>query len=169
MRIVAATHRDLEAMVRDGSFRQDLFFRLAGITVRIPPLRERLDDIPVLRRHFELEASSRDNLLPVRWSRDADEAMLRHPWPGNVRELRHTVMAAMVWRGGGVVRAEDLPFGTSGPAPPRGTWDEAMTELRRELLADALRRNDGNRSAAARDLGLSRQTLLYHLRNLGIK
>jgi len=169
VRIVAATHRDLEAMVREGSFRQDLFFRLAGVAVRIPPLRERVEDIPVLRAHFELETASRDNLLPVRWSRDAEEAMRLHPWPGNVRELRHTVMAAMVWRGGGVVRAEDLPFDGGAPPPPRRSWDEAMAGFRRSLLEDALRRNGGNRSAAARDLGLSRQTLLYHLRNLGIK
>ena len=101
------------------------------------------------------------------WSGEAEAMMRRHQWPGNVRELRQAVEVALVRAGGGVVQPEHLPI-TEAEAVPSGTWVEAQRDFRRKFLRAALERNHGNRSATARELGISRQSLLYHLRNLGL-
>jgi transcriptional regulator with AAA-type ATPase domain len=166
-RIVSATHRDLESMVTEGRFRQDLYFRLCQLTITIPPLRERRDDILELRDLFAREAVD-GGARPVRWSREAEAELLGQPWPGNVRELRSAVVAATVRASGGVVTPADLGLEVRRPART-GTWDEALARCRRELIEGALERQRGNRSAAARELGISRQTLLYHMKQLGVR
>ncbi len=168
VRIVSATHRDLKLRMRDGAFRRDLFFRIAAPDVLIPPLRERSEDIPLLRTLFEGEACARHGLQRPSWSAEAEGALCRYPWPGNVRELRQVVEVAMVRARGGVVRPEHLPC-AGEEAAPAATWEQAQQDFRRRFLAAALRRHRGNRSAAARELGISRQVLLYHIRNLGLK
>jgi transcriptional regulator with AAA-type ATPase domain len=167
VRIVAATHRDLERRMREGTFRPDLYYRIAGLPVTIPPLRERREDIAELIKLFEAEALARHGLASCRWSPEARKALRRYDWPGNVRELRQTVEVALVRAAGGVVLPEHLPIDVSDDLPV-GTWDEAQMEFRRRCLTSALRRNRGNRSATARELGISRQALLYHLRKLGL-
>jgi DNA-binding NtrC family response regulator len=167
VRIIAATHRNLERRMREGTFRPDLYYRIAGLPVTIPPLRERREDVVELIRLFEGEALARHGLEPCRWSPEAQKALRRYDWPGNVRELRHTVEVALVRAAGGVVLPEHLPIDVSDDLPV-GTWSEAQTEFRRRFLTSALRRNHGNRTATARELGISRQALLYHLRNLGL-
>ena len=167
VRIVAATHRDLERRMRQGTFRPDLYYRIAGLLVTIPPLRERREDVGELINLFEAEALARYGLEPCRWSPEARKTLRRYDWPGNVRELRQTVEVAMVRAAGGVVLPEHLPIEVSDDLPV-GTWDEAQTEFRRRFLTSALRRNNGNRSATAREFGISRQALLYHLRKLGL-
>ena len=168
VRVISATHRDLQARMREGLFRQDLYFRIASMPIEIPPLRERREDVLPLKDLFEREASAQYGLQPTRWSREAEEALLSYNWPGNVRELRFNVEVALIRAAGATVLAEHLIL--KGPVKdlPRGTWDEAMKEFRRRFLADALRRNAGNRSATARELGISRQALLYHIRALGL-
>ncbi len=171
VRIVTATHRDLEKRLRDGRFRPDLYYRISSASVRIPPLRERREDIPVLRALFEAQAMNRDGLPPVRWSRAANDMLFQYGWPGNVRELRHTVDVAMVQALGGTVMPEHLPFdvtASGGAQPGGGSYEEAMRAFRRRFLENALTRHGGNRSATARELGISRQTLLYHIRTLGL-
>ncbi len=171
VRIVTATHHDLEALRQSGRFRADLYYRIAGSTIMIPPLRERREDIPLLRQIFVERAVQRDGLRPARWAVRADDLLRSYDWPGNVRELRHVVEVALVRAQGGVVTPAELPIGeVAGTAPPSlsGTWEEAVAEFRRRLLRDTLRRTDGNRSQAARELGISRQTLLYHLRVLNV-
>jgi DNA-binding NtrC family response regulator len=167
VRIVAATHRDLERRMREGMFRPDLYYRVAGLPVTIPPLRERREDVGILTRLFEAEALARYGLESRRWSSEARETLRRYDWPGNVRELRQTVEVALVRARGGVVLAEHLPIVVDDDLAA-GTWREAQREFRRRFLTQALRRNHGNRSATARELGISRQALLYHLRNLGL-
>jgi len=167
VRIVAATHRDLERRMREGTFRPDLYYRIAGLPVTIPPLRERREDVGELINLFEAEALARHGLGPCRWSAEARNALRRYDWPGNARELRQTVEVALVRAAGGVVLPEHLPIGVSDDLPV-GTWDEAQTEFRRRFLTTALRRNHGNRSATARELGISRQALLYHIRKLSL-
>jgi DNA-binding NtrC family response regulator len=167
VRIVAATHRDLERRMREGMFRPDLYYRVAGLPVTIPPLRERREDVGVLTRLFEAEALARYGLESRRWSSEARETLRRYDWPGNVRELRQTVEVALVRARGGVVLPEHLPIVVDDDLAT-GTWSEAQREFRRRFLTQALRRNHGNRSATARELGISRQALLYHLRKLGI-
>jgi len=166
-RVVSATHRDLLAGIDDGSFRADLYYRLAPAVVRVPPLRERIEDLPLLRDLFEKEASLRIGLPPCRWSEAAESALLRYHWPGNIRQLRHAVELGMVEARGGVVTRAMLPFGEGESAAPQ-RWGQATADFRRRLLGRALQRHGGNRSAAARELGISRQTLLYHLRSLGL-
>ena len=170
VRIVTATHQNLEKRMREGGFRSDLFYRISSATITIPPLRERREDIPQLRELFERMAVTREGISAARWSSQAKDLLLRHDWPGNVRELRHVVEVAMVRAGGGTVRPEHLP-GFSGEAAdvPKATYEEALTSFRRRFLGAALKRHDGNRSATARALGISRQTLLYHIRALGLK
>ena len=167
VRIVAATHRDLERRMREGVFRPDLYYRVAGLPVTIPPLRERREDVGLLTRLFEAEAQARYGLESRRWSSEAREILRRYDWPGNVRELRQTVEVALVRARGGVVLPEHLPIVVDDELAA-GTWSEAQREFRRRFLTQALRRNHGNRSATARELGISRQALLYHLRNLGL-
>jgi len=169
VRIVSATHQDLDARVQDGRFRSDLYFRIAASPIHIPPLRERREDIPLLRALFEQEIAASDGLARPRWSREAESALQRHHWPGNVRELRTVVEGAMVRAAGGLVTSDLLQHLSGHATVPRGTWEEATRELHRSLLKGTLERTEGNRSAAARELGISRQTLLYHMRRLGVR
>ena len=168
VRILSATNSDLDRRVREGGFRQDLYYRIAAPPLTIPPLRERREDIGLLTDLFEREAVTRHGLANCTWSGEAEAVMRRYRWPGNVRELRHAVEVALVRAGGGVVQKEHLPI-TETEVGPSGTWDEAQREFRRSFLRAALERNNGNRSATARELGISRQALLYHIRNLGLK
>jgi sigma-54-dependent transcriptional regulator len=167
VRIVSATHRNLDQRVREGGFRQDLYYRIAAPPLAIPPLRERREDIGLLKDRFESEAVTRHGLAACTWSGEAETMLRRYHWPGNARELRQAVEVALVRAAGGVVRAEHLPI-SAPERGPVGRWDEAQVEFRRRFLVAALERNNGNRSATARELGISRQTLLYHIRNLGI-
>jgi transcriptional regulator with AAA-type ATPase domain len=167
VRILSATNSDLGRRVTEGGFRQDLYYRIAAPPLKIPPLRARREDIGLLRDIFEREAVARHGLVACSWSGEAEAIMRRHLWPGNVRELRQTVEVALVRAAGGVVQPEHLPITQTEPVPS-GTWVEAQLEFRRKFLRAALERNHGNRSATARELGISRQSLLYHLRNLGL-
>ncbi len=170
VRVVTATHRDLERMVAEGTFRADLYYRLATAVVRVPPLRERREDIPLLVAIFQAEAVRAGAPAPSGWSPAAERALLGHAWPGNVRELRHVVEAALARARGGPVLPGHLgiPGGEGGRAPAVRRWDEAVAALRRDLIREALEAAGGNRSRAARLLGISRQTLLYHMRVLGL-
>jgi DNA-binding NtrC family response regulator/tetratricopeptide (TPR) repeat protein len=163
-RVVAATHRDLEAMVADGDFRQDLLFRLRVGSVELPPLRDRGGDIELLAEHF----LNRMHLpRPLRFSRAAMTKLLGYSWPGNVRELQNIVQAAAALTAGEVIDLEhlDLPYVS---APSVMGFHEKVEDYRRRLLVEALAATGGNRSAAARRLGMSRQNLSYLVRKLGI-
>jgi transcriptional regulator with AAA-type ATPase domain len=168
VRIISATHQDLDRRVREGGFRQDLFYRVAAPPLVIPPLRERRQDILMLRDLFERDAINRHGLTPSAWSGEAEAMLKQHSWPGNVRELRQAVEVAMVRAAGSMVRPQHLPI-TEPASLPTGTWEEAQRDFRHRFLCAALQKNGGNRSATARELGISRQALLYHLRNLGIR
>ena len=167
VRILSATNSDLDRRVREGGFRQDLYYRLAGSSVMIPPLRTRREDIGLLKDLFAREAATRHGVAPCSWSGEAEAMMRRYQWPGNVRELRQSVEVALVRAAGAVVQPEHLPI-VETEMGPTGTWDEAQKDFRRKFLRAALERNNGNRSATARELGISRQALLYHIRNLGL-
>ncbi len=169
VRIVSATHQDLERMMEEGRFRRDLYYRLATVTIRIPPLRERLEDLPELVDALAARLVAAGEAMPARWSPAALERLRGHRWEGNVRELAHVVAVAMTRARGGLVRPEHLLLPGTGDRPQPRRWSEAMDELRRRLVSGALERAGGNRSAAARELGISRQTLLYHMERLGIR
>jgi DNA-binding NtrC family response regulator len=181
VRVVAATHRDLNELVVEGTFREDLLFRLRVVEIETPPLRARGQDILLLARHFLDEVSPR----PLRLTPDAELALLAHPWPGNVRELRNAVERAAIFCRGGIVQAADLPADLAGTdetvaAAPmdligwragddfRGAKQRLIETFERTVISAALARHDGNISAAARELGMHRQNLQQKIRKLGI-
>jgi len=168
VRVLAATHRNLEQMVEKGVFREDLYYRILSARIQIPALRDRGRDVLLLRDVFARRAIREHGLSPARWSAEADSALLRHSWKGNVRELRRAVEYALLTAQGARIRPEHLPFETEGALRAVRRWEEAHRLLKIELLEGALDRSGGNQAAAARELGLSRQTLLYHIRKLGI-
>ncbi len=168
VRIVAATNVHLGRIVETGDFRRDLYYRLAAVRIVVPPLRERREDVLLLKSLFQNDIERRYGLRACRWSRQAEALLTAHGWPGNVRELRHAVEVATVRAAGGVVTPSHLPIQTEA-AVPEGRWHLAVAEFRRRMLAAALHRNGGNRSAAARELGISRQSVLYHIRHLGLR
>jgi Nif-specific regulatory protein len=168
VRIVAATNRDLEAAVRQGTFRLDLYHRLSVVTLDVPPLRERTDEIAPLTEHF-LRALAREHGRDVTLARDALDALVRHRWPGNVRELRNTLERAVVITAGHTIRAADLALdaraGLDDRAPPPGA---PAGEDERERVRAALERCGYVQAKAARVLGLSTRQLAYRVRKYGI-
>ncbi len=171
VRVIAATNRDLAAMIADGSFREDLFYRLNVIEVRLPPLRERREDIPVLAEHFMARAAGKLS-REVRLSAEAVERLLRYPWPGNVRELENAVERAAILTRGETVTPDDLPPHvaaalTLGPSPalPRQT---TLADAERSHILTTLERVGRNQSAAAEALGIGRTTLWRKLKEYGL-
>ena len=172
VRLVAATNADLETMVKKGTLREDFFFRLKVITVRMPALRERSSDIPLLVSHFVTMYGERHGRKGLSVSQEAMRVMESHDWPGNVRELENTIEAAVVLADGneitpavlpaeigGSQRVEDLPTG-DGIVIPAGT---PLPDAERQLILDTLRRTGGNKTAAARILGIGLRTLYRKL------
>jgi DNA-binding NtrC family response regulator len=171
VRILAATNRDLPAMVAQGMFRQDLYYRLSTITIRVPPLRERGQDIDLLAGHFVALLNERFGLRR-HLSPAALQALGRHDWPGNVRELLHAIEAAMIVCEGAEIRPEHLPAAirSRAQAPPQETTDEVLSldEMERRHIELALRKTGGHRGNAARMLGISERNLYRKLREYGL-
>jgi len=172
VRVVSATHRCLEEAVLAGSFRADLFFRLNAVRVRLPPLRERGSDVLLLARHFLAESAARLGLEPPRLGEALAAQLCAYPWPGNVRELANACAYAV--HVGGARQHADLEHWPEAPAlraaggsPAAGLHAETRA-LEERRLREALRRTRGNKSQAARVLGLSRQGLLKKLRRYGL-
>ncbi|HXU60670.1 MAG TPA: sigma-54 dependent transcriptional regulator, partial [Polyangia bacterium] len=176
VRIVAATNRDLEAMVNEERFRRDLFYRLEVVPLRLPALRDRREDIPVLLHHF-LDQMNLRFQREVTLADDALTLMTLYAWPGNVREMENLIERLVLLDASGVIRAADLPerLKASPGAPAlaavaanleRGTIDLAavMTSIETSLIEQALRQAAGNKTRAAELLGLSRTTLLDKLK-----
>jgi DNA-binding NtrC family response regulator len=174
VRVVSATNRDLGQLVKQGAFREDLYWRLRGVEVLLPPLRARGDDVITLAEHFLHQLAGLGATVP-RLGPSAQAALRAHPWPGNLRELRHCVQrAAVLASGEAELQPEDLGLGPlrPGPAqPPPGveiSLAEAVLALEHRMITAALDAEGGNRSGAARRLGLSRQGLLNKLARHGL-
>ncbi len=177
VRIIAATNKDLRAEVDAGRFREDLYHRLAVITIHVPPLRERKDDIPILVEHFLQKHRFTDASPPARISEDALQRLVTYDWPGNVRELEHTVERAVVLARGGVITAEHLAMEidrevaiidlnqqlTHGTSLP-----DLLVKAEGRYIQRALVRSDGNRHAAAKLLGIDIATLEKKLAEHGL-
>jgi two-component system NtrC family response regulator len=171
VRVVAATNRDLESAVDEGDFRRDLYFRLAVVPIRLPPLRDRGDDVLLLARRFAEAAAGRE----VAFTPDADDALRRHAWPGNVREVENVVSRAVLLSARrDVIDAPDLGLTRRSPGlPPASAGDFPadgvdLAQIERDWIRRALEHTRGNRSRAARLLCISRQTLLYRMEKFGI-
>ncbi len=175
VRVIAATHRDLLQAVRDGRFREDLYYRLGVVPVALPPLRDRLADIIPLAEHFL--ALSADGGPAKRLSADAAARLLAHPWPGNVRELLNAMKRASTLVRRPVISAGDLAFlATPGARRRAGRSDrladrdlpEAVERIEREMIRRALAASGGNRAQAAEQLGIRRQLLYQKLERYGL-
>jgi DNA-binding NtrC family response regulator len=160
VRVIAATHRDLEAMCAAGTFRQDLYYRLNVIPLVIPPLRERPEDVTPLATELLAKHSARLGRPGLTLSREASELIRAHSWPGNVRELENAVERAVVFCEGDVIGPADLPDTVLAPAAvPSESEVRSLSEVEREQILRALKSVKGNKAAAARLLGLDRKTL----------
>lgn len=172
VRIVAATHRSLEQMVREGRFRADLYFRLRIVELTVPPLRERGSDIPQLARHFLAHHAQRYRRAAPRLDAEALDLMGRHAWPGNVRELRNAMEQALLLARGADIGRRELAFldldARSAPASSGLPESLNLEQHERALIQEALDRTAGNVSQAARLLGISRDTLRYRLERHGM-
>ena len=177
VRVVAATHQNLEQLVTEGKFRADLFYRLQGVRLRLPPLRERLDDLPELIAHLLDRAAQRMSRMPATVSTEALRCLWAYPWPGNVRELQHVLEGGMVMSDG-VILPEHLPPNIQrAPSQPpaeavpvlAGPLDEALENWERQMILDALRQGGGVQARAAKILGISERSLWYRVKKLGIQ
>jgi two-component system response regulator AtoC len=169
VRVVAATNKDLEVLVREGKFRDDLFYRLDVVRIHLPPLRERREDIPLLTNAFLIEFARQNNRKIVGLTPDAQEALTRYAWPGNVRELRAAIEHGVALCRGERIGVRDLPPritgqsaspsrpGLPGPASVRGSL--RLEEMERTFIQAALQQTEGNITEAAKLLGISRRTL----------
>jgi two-component system response regulator AtoC len=163
---VTATNRDLETMVSDGAFRQDLYYRLRVVVIRVPPLRERRTDIPLLVRHFLELYGERFSRPGLKLSRDAVAALMSSSFPGNVRELENVLQAAIALASGELITEEDLQLHTETTDAPAIDTDVSLDELERMHIERVLQAVGGNRTAAARVLGVDRSTLYRKMQRI---
>jgi DNA-binding NtrC family response regulator len=165
-RCIAATNKDLQELVKAGSFRPDLFYRLNVVAIELPPLRDRREDIPLLLNHFvERFATSMSKLAPT-VSAAAMDLLLNYDWPGNVRELENAVERAMVIGQGPDLQPSDFPFQLH-PAAPQG--GRSLEEVERVHIERVLEETAWNLSRTARILGIDRTTLYNKLKRYGLK
>ncbi len=174
VRVVAATNRDLEKAIREGTFREDLYYRLNVITLRLPPLRERRPDVPLLASHFAALTSRRLGRPLAGFTPEARACLLRYDWPGNIRELANAVERALVLGGEeGLIRLEDLPETVLESAPAAevrlGSFHEAVQETKKQLIRAAVAEAAGNITQAAARLGLQATYLHRLIRNLDLR
>ncbi len=175
VRIIAATNRDLLARVAENAFREDLYYRLNGFSIVVPPLRDRRDDIPKLADHF-LGEFCRENRIPrKRLSPAALALLVSGRWPGNVRELRHAVETAAIVAAGETIEPKDLPPGISGEALPPSPGGpiplpsaRTLEEIERDAIREALARTQGNKTRAAKILGIGLRTLHRKVKEYGL-
>ena len=171
-RVITATNRDLPALVATGEFRQDLYYRINVIPIRLPALRDRREDIPLLASHFFRRISMKSGKNVQGISREAMDLLLRHSWPGNVRELRSTFEYAMVACKTDMIGPRDLPADLFSPQPsvclPGEVSGRSLDEIKKERLRKALEEAGGNRSEAARILGISRTSVWSQMKRYGL-
>jgi Nif-specific regulatory protein len=159
VRLVAATHADLAEEIRRRRFREDLYYRLRVVEIVMPPLRQRREDIPRLAGHFLAKISARDGRAPLALSRDAVAALLSHPFPGNVRELENLLEGAAALVPGDLIEAADLQFGAAQTDQHPGSGEQNLDSIEKNHIRRVLASVEGNKSRAAKILGINRRTL----------
>ncbi|PYL63370.1 MAG: PEP-CTERM-box response regulator transcription factor [Verrucomicrobia bacterium] len=167
-RIIAATNADLKETVAKGKFREDLYFRLAVVVIKMPPLRGRGEDVDLLARSFLHQFAAQCEKGALSFAADALRAVKRHSWPGNVRELQNRIKRGVIMADGKRVTASDLELSDSADVIPPSTLREARENLEREMVEQALKKHSGRISSAATELGVSRPTLYELMEKLGI-
>jgi DNA-binding NtrC family response regulator len=176
VRLIAATNKNLDELVKARTFREDLYFRLKVVEIRLPPLRERAEDIPLLAQSFLREFASENDKPVGKFSPEAMDVLLRHAWPGNVRELRTAIEHAVVLCKSDRITPRDLPPSVrqagappASAAPRKASDDLSVAEAEKQLVIRALKKADGNRTLAAKMVGLSRRTLYRKLKEYGLE
>ena len=173
IRLVAATNKDLREAVKDGTFRSDLYFRLNVVSLVMPPLRDRREDIPMLTNYFVEKLAQKSNLKPKPLSPEAVACLLNYDWPGNVRELENAIERALVMSVSDMILPEDLPETILERESPPGVnaakYHLALKELKKKLILDAIEEAHGNYTEAAHSLGVHPNYLHRLIRNLGLK
>lgn len=182
VRIIAATNKDLEAAVASGTFRKELYFRLAVLTIPLPPLRERGEDVLLLAAYFLEKLNAKYGKRITGLSEKAAKVLTQYHWPGNVRELKHVIERAVLWSPGGTLEPEHLSLGSAlqekKPMAPVGAPDPAsgfppegldLLQLEKRMIEQALQQTKGNCVKAAKLLGISRDTLRYRMKKFHIK
>jgi two-component system response regulator FlrC len=180
VRVIATTNRDLQSLVRSESFREDLYYRLNVVRLVIPPLRERREDIPLLVDFFCRRHGKDMGRADIRVSKDALEKLIRHDWPGNVRELENMIQRAVTLCGGSAINSEELlisespvplPVSSQGARPAELGFSAGVTmrEMERQLICRTLEDTGGNRTRAAKCLGISLRTLRNKLNEFGLQ
>lgn len=171
VRIIAATNRDLEAAVRQNAFRQDLFFRLNVVQIKLPPLRERKSDIPLLVQAFLEKFTDSEHPMPV-LAEDAMSRLTTHDWPGNIRELENAIQRAIALGSGPILHSGDLPSNVQYPRPgekiPSPDEITTLEEMERHAILRALRETNGDKLVAARLLGIGKTTLYRKLKQYSV-
>ncbi|TMQ28615.1 MAG: FHA domain-containing protein [Deltaproteobacteria bacterium] len=178
VRVICATHRDLEAEAKAGTFRSDLFFRISAFTIFVPALRDRPAEIEMLAQHFIRQCAAQTRQRIPALSPAAAAALRRHAWPGNVRELRNAIERAMVLHSSGMIGIEDLPDSiregramtqAAPPALTLGGMRDQIADMERATIAAVLESCGGSQTEAAKQLGISRRTLIYRMEKHGLK
>lgn len=174
VRVISATNKRLEDLIDNGNFRHDLFYRLNVIPFQVPPLRERLEDVPLLVEHFNRRFSGDNGKRPKSFGEDAIERFRNHTWPGNVRELKNTIERVIIMNAKQTIAASDLPdLGFSDEKPASSfrfpSFKAATDAYQREFILHKLAQHDGNVSKAAEEMGVDRSHLYRRMRNLGIQ
>jgi transcriptional regulator with PAS, ATPase and Fis domain len=185
VRVIAATHKDLQEMVKKGEFREDLYYRINVIRIRVPALRERKDDLPVLMDHF-MRKHRREGQKARAFAPEALQILQSYHWPGNIRELENEIERVLVLGGDAEVIPADLissrirdalganssspVIGASklGPSLPLGKLSDAVETLERDMIAQGLARTKNNKSKLARELGISRSNLILKIQKYGL-
>jgi transcriptional regulator with PAS, ATPase and Fis domain len=177
VRVIAATHQNLEEAMKKGQFREDLYYRLNVISIFLPPLRERKEDIPLLIDYFLKKYSEANQKSIFDISKESRNLLLRYPYPGNVRELENLIERAVVLCRGEVITTQDLPFHLK-EEKPEGSWEsarkaknlpESLEEIERDLILKALHEHQRVQTRAAESLGISERVLRYKIRKYGIR
>lgn len=168
-RVIAATNRNLETRVKEGKFREDLFFRLSRLTIKVPPLRERKDDIFLLSRHLLQRFTQRSGKKIFGISRPAQTALMHHDWPGNVRELESVIEEAAIVTTESFIRLEDLPAYVREAANGKSPFLMTLEEVEKRHVVTVLQQCDNNRTKSAEVLGISRRALLRKIQKFGIR
>ena len=175
VRLISATNQDIDALLREGRFRQDLYYRISTVAAKVPPLRERAADVPALAEHFAQAASRRNHWKPRSLTREAVDLLAEQPWKGNVRELRNVVERALILSASDPLDAADIRAALPAAAEPRaeavpaeGTLRDLSEAYERQVIRERLRQSSGHVTNAARSLGLERSHLYKKCKQLGI-
>ncbi len=176
VRIIAATNETLPELIKENTFREDLYYRLAVVPITIPPLRERREDIPILTEHFLTRSASKHGIKPPKIGRDVVKIFFDYAWMGNVRELENLVERMVVLSNGDTLTVEDLPVNVKKPLPANGKlWFSLpadpinLDDVECEIIRASLTRYNGNQSQTSKYLGITRSALIYRMQKYGLE